>query len=271
MLRFQRSNAPMHTLRHEYHAVLLIVGLAVSVNMLCADEFVLPGQFGPTPAGPPIAPPPPPLNYNPPQNNSTPLPISQSASMSPEPTSEAVSANWFARCRPGWFSRWWKPSDSQLDPPLGDAIYGAFRPQVQHGFAAMMTLYDYDFTAAGRLTPRGWQQVQKISRLAEQSPAPVLVQGSGNERIDAIRRTEVAEQSQRMGTPIAMQRIVIGVPQAIGLQGEESTAVYTTLIRQTQTGGKPSTASAPVSNTTGSGTSNSNNTSNSNAINSSGT
>lgn len=82
--------------------------------------------------------------------------------------------------------------------PFGEAMRSAFGQQIHLGSAELMTLYAYDFHSErtplqSRLTTRGEYQLDKIVRRLQFTPAPIRIQATGNDALDAARRIRVLE------------------------------------------------------------------------------
>jgi hypothetical protein len=112
--------------------------------------------------------------------------------------------------------------------PLGASLYAHGRTQVANGLAAQQVFYAYDFVEeTGRLNTRGQD---KLARIAAELPAschPVIVERTpANPALAESRRMTVLAELGKFPFPVPPERIVVGAPISIGLDGEEANVLY---------------------------------------------
>jgi hypothetical protein len=142
-------------------------------------------------------------------------------------------------------------------PPLGMSVSMHYETHVANGAAARMTLYDYDFLRGGdQLNVRGKDRVRQLAALLELNPFPVVVERMpyAPGLAEARRRAVLAELAAVMPR-VPAERVVIGPPIAVPLQGVEAELIYQNLLLQTGTvGNLPGTGAGPGTETTTTGT-----------------
>jgi hypothetical protein len=124
-------------------------------------------------------------------------------------------------------------------PPLGHFVYLHGKTEVANGDAARMVLYHYDFLEGGdQLNPRGRYQLEKIAALLPQNFNPVIIEATpGAPGLDEARRVAVACVLACGPFPVPSERVVVGRPLAIPLQGVEAVIIYRNLLSNTESGG----------------------------------
>jgi hypothetical protein len=142
-----------------------------------------------------------------------------------------------------WWGYWQECSlgyrEEFVPRPLGQSIYAHFQIQVARGQAARMVLYRYDFVGnTAELNLHGRDQLAKIEGLLTSNPAPILIERTPDTPwLAEGRRLAVLRDLTANGLLVSPDRVVIGLPPAIGLGGVEAELIYQNLLNQTQTGG----------------------------------
>jgi len=135
-------------------------------------------------------------------------------------------------------SHWGFPEEF-CERPFGSSAGYYLGTQISNGLAAQMKLYHYDFFAAdsmasSKLTARGRYQVQKIARLLEQHPGPIVVQRTlGQPELDESRRQAVLNAVTELGYPIVPEQVVADYNIKPGISAVEELLMQQTLIEQT--------------------------------------
>jgi hypothetical protein len=139
-------------------------------------------------------------------------------------------------------------------PPLGASVYAHYYTHVANGEAARMVLYDYDFVPGGAaLNCRGQDRLAQIQALMSHNCYPVVVERTSYcPPLADARRLAVLNELGHGPFPTPPERVVIGPPIAIGLQGVEAEIIYLNLLRQTLNRGLP-TGAGPAGTGTGAG------------------
>src|SRR5262249_32037411 len=124
-------------------------------------------------------------------------------------------------------------------PPLGYVIGLHFRTQVENAVAARMTLYDYDFICGTeQLNMRGKDRLFQIALLLGHNTHPLVIQRTPHAPLLAeARRLAVLHALSQCPVPVPPERVVIGHPLAVPLQGWEAQAIYLNLVRTIVSGG----------------------------------
>jgi hypothetical protein len=138
-------------------------------------------------------------------------------------------------------------------PPLGMSVSMHYETHVANGVAARMTVYDYDFIRGGdQLNIRGRDRVRQIAALMALNPFPLVVERMpyAPALAEARRRAVLAELAAVMPR-VPVERVVVGPPVAVPLQGAEAELIYQNLLLQTGSAGAlPGTGTGPGTGTT---------------------
>lgn len=138
-------------------------------------------------------------------------------------------------------------------PPLGTSVSMHYETHVANGVAARMTVYDYDFIRGGdQLNVRGKDRVRQIAALMALNPFPVVVERMpyAPALADARRRAVLTELAAVMPR-VPVERVMVGPPVAVPLQGVEAELIYQNLLLQTGSAGAlPGTGAGPGTGTT---------------------
>ncbi len=105
----------------------------------------------------------------------------------------------------------------------------------------MMTLYDYDFGTGEQcsmLTSRGMYQLRKIASVLPANHFPVVIEEiAGKPALNEARRLQAVESLHAMSCPIQAERVVVGRPEAPGLDGNEAVVIHESMLLDTAAGG----------------------------------
>jgi hypothetical protein len=112
--------------------------------------------------------------------------------------------------------------------PLGASVYQNYDTHVANGEAARMVLYQYDFLPGGEgLNYRGLDRVAQIQALLPRNAFPVVIERTPDcPQLAEGRRAAVLNALGHGPFPIPPERVVIGPPIALGLQGVEAEILY---------------------------------------------
>jgi len=124
---------------------------------------------------------------------------------------------------------------------LGAALYDNARVMVANGAAARMVLYQYDFLpGSAELSPRGLDQLAKLSAQMAAAPFPLLVERTpGDPALAESRRSAVLARLAQGPRPVASDRVLVGVPAAHGMSGPDAQVVAGNALSRTQQYGPP--------------------------------
>jgi hypothetical protein len=142
-----------------------------------------------------------------------------------------------------------------VEPPLGALVYAPFRKQIEHGMAASMVIYEYDFLdlpgGTVQLNAAGQRHLRRIAQLAEHTPFPIVIQPATQDGdVDEARQALVLAELQKLTTSVPPDRVIVAALPPIGVNGVEGQIIYSNQLRQTQMGGKQP---IPTGTTTGYG------------------
>jgi hypothetical protein len=126
-------------------------------------------------------------------------------------------------------------------PPLGSALYATMQTQVNNGTATRMTLYDYDFVpGSGQLSLKGRDQLAKIAAQLPGTFYPVVIERiPADPALEQARRLAVIAELGRGPFAVPAERVIVGMPQAVGLRGVEADLIGQGLLMRTAAGGPP--------------------------------
>jgi hypothetical protein len=173
---------------------------------------------------------------------------------------------WTVAAKPSWCSRvrhWLQDCflgyrEEFEAPPLGYFVYLHGETEVANGEAARMVLYHYDFVeGSDQLKPRGKYQLAKITALLPLNFNPVIIEATPEApALDEARRAVVVRELAVGPFPVPAERVVIGRPLAIPLQGPEAERIYRNQLLNTEAAGLRAAGgvtAAPGAGTTGGG------------------
>jgi len=88
-------------------------------------------------------------------------------------------------------------------------------------------IYKHEWFKGGtELGPYGSYHVHEIIKRLPDVPFPVILQISGNQELDTVRRGLVVSKLLNAGYVDADQRVILAFPEAEGLYGEEAERIY---------------------------------------------
>jgi hypothetical protein len=142
------------------------------------------------------------------------------------------------RCLQG---KLWGYPEEYEPRPLGASLYDHGLAMAANGAAARMTLYRFDFLpGSSELSPRGLDQLSKISAQLAVSPFPVIVERTpGEPALAESRRYAVLAQLARGPVPVMSDRVLVGVPSPVGLSGPDAQVIAGNGLGRTQAYGPP--------------------------------
>jgi hypothetical protein len=120
-------------------------------------------------------------------------------------------------------------------------VYAHYNTHVANAAAARMVLYDYDFVPGGAaLNYRGRDRLAQIQAMLPCNGFPVVIERTPDcPPLADARRLAVLSELAHGPVPTPAERVVVGPPIAIGLQGVEAEIIYSNLLRQTANRGLP--------------------------------
>ena len=125
------------------------------------------------------------------------------------------------------------------EQPLGMALYGQLNTQIANGIAAKLALYQFDFVDGGsQLNWRGQQQLAKHAMAMNGNLLPLVIEQTPDEpELDEARRVAVQQALSQSRHQIGSDRVVVGIPTAVALPGQQAIGLNGNLVRDTQAGG----------------------------------
>jgi hypothetical protein len=116
--------------------------------------------------------------------------------------------------------------------PFGAHLRAVTTAQAARSDAADFTFFlDEWYMGGPRLGPAGQRHLLALVAVMGQVPTPVLIQCGYDPELDQQRRLYVVEQLMTKGVADADQRVVLGFPEAEGLDGNFSERVYISMLR----------------------------------------
>jgi hypothetical protein len=110
--------------------------------------------------------------------------------------------------------------------------------QIVNGLADQMVLYDYDFLPsphASRLSVHGRLRLEKYTRMVLKRGIPITIQASpGRPQLDVARRVSVVEELRAIDSSATADWVLVGIPHAKGLRGEEALEIDANNLLNTQ-------------------------------------
>lgn len=125
------------------------------------------------------------------------------------------------------------------EQPLGMALYSQLNTQIANGIAAKQVLYHFDFVDGGsQLNWKGRQQLAKHAATMNGNAYPLVIEQSIDQpELDEARRLAVQQSVTLSQYPISVDRIVVGIPTAVALTGQQAAGLNANLQRDTRAGG----------------------------------
>jgi hypothetical protein len=125
--------------------------------------------------------------------------------------------------------------------PLGAMVEQPFREQVANGYAARMTLYDYDFVCGtDRLNQRGKDRVRQMGCWMRQCAYPIVVERTIHQPdLAEARRIAVMNEFAEAAIHLPPERVVVAKPVSIPQNGVEAILIYENFLIQTRQFGYP--------------------------------
>jgi hypothetical protein len=121
--------------------------------------------------------------------------------------------------------------------PFGAHVRSFITAQTAKADGADFTIFlDEWYLGGAKLGPFGQRHLLALAPVLGQVPTPVLIQCGLDPELDQQRRMYVVEQLSIKGIADADQRVVLGFPEAEGLDGEFSERIYLSMIYRS-TGG----------------------------------
>jgi hypothetical protein len=119
--------------------------------------------------------------------------------------------------------------------PVGTYTREAFNRQAEKAEADDFAFYNYEFNEDGSaLGPAGCRHlIQVAHRVQENQPFPIVIEATGDPKIDLTRRGLIVTRLVAAGVLDADRRVVVGLTQGEGLYGEEAPRIYNQMIRGT--------------------------------------
>jgi hypothetical protein len=150
---------------------------------------------------------------------------------------------WYARRKARKQARYWGYPEEFCEIPLGSRVQAHLCAQMRSGLMSQCVLYMYDFQdpgddSAAQLKPRGLVQLQKIARILACDYFTVVIETSGDGKLDEARRQHVFNELASLGYPVTDEQIVSSRVSVDGLQGAEAFDIYANLLQQTQLRGR---------------------------------
>ncbi len=102
----------------------------------------------------------------------------------------------------------------------------------------MLVIYQYEWvTDRAELGPFGQQHVERLAALLARSFGPIVVQPSGRSELDEARRAVVLDRLAEKNVRLSPEQVVVGRPEAEGLDGLEAPPIAEEMLGQGRRGG----------------------------------
>jgi hypothetical protein len=148
-----------------------------------------------------------------------------------------VSEHWHAHCKPCLQASHWGYPEYFCERRFGTLNSHVFRAMIVNGMRDQLVLYHYDFgieADAGRLRPRGVQQLHRMAGRIPMIGSPVVIQASGDPQLDTQRQEHVLAAFAALGMELGPDMVVVDQPPVRGLDGPEAIRTHTNLLEQTR-------------------------------------
>jgi hypothetical protein len=125
-----------------------------------------------------------------------------------------------------------------IPAPLGASVRTWQDAQATLAAQDQFVIYLHEWFTANELGPYGRFHLQRIAEQLSGVPFPVVIQPDlYDAKLNEARRTRVIADLSAKGITDAAQRVVIGMPLAEGLFGDEAPRVYAPIIGSPGAGG----------------------------------
>lgn len=119
--------------------------------------------------------------------------------------------------------------------PFGSYVRHTLNAQITSGIAAQLIFNQLHFTptdddSAWRLSPAGYKQLFKVSKLLQQYPGSVIVETTRDPDSDERKREIVAQLLIQTGAITDAEQVVVGFPRVPGMTGLEAQINYQRLL-----------------------------------------
>lgn len=120
-----------------------------------------------------------------------------------------------------------------IPAPVGTYTREAYRRQAEKAEADDFVFYNYEFNEEGSaLGPAGCRHlIQVAHRVKHNEPFPVVIEATGDPKIDMTRRHLIVSRLGAAGITDAEQRVLVGLSQAEGLYGDEAPRIYNQMLQ----------------------------------------
>jgi len=119
-----------------------------------------------------------------------------------------------------------------IPQPIGTYVCQWQTEQMARAEADDFVIYRYEWLReTDQFSPFGGQHVMRMAKRLPLAPFPVVIEPSDNQELDQARRARLIGMLAELGTADASQRVVIGVPEAEGLYGQEAPNVTRQMFR----------------------------------------
>ncbi|MFT3729808.1 MAG: hypothetical protein QM780_00040 [Hyphomicrobium sp.] len=118
-----------------------------------------------------------------------------------------------------------------------------------------MTLYDFDFVqGTNQLNYRGKDRVAQCAQMMQGLPFPLVIERTPRcPELAMARRLAVLDELGFMKIPIHPEQVIVGIPRAFPLNGQEAELIYQNLLHQTESRGESPNGSTQSSSGASSG------------------
>lgn len=129
---------------------------------------------------------------------------------------------WRTTLKPRMQSTHWGYAPLFYESPFGSQLEAHLSAQVHNGICDRMVLYQYDFFDGfsgppEQLNSRGLEELDRIAGFMAGVDHPIVVERSGDGRLDEMRRMAVFDRLRQTGRGLADDCVVVGRPAATGL------------------------------------------------------
>lgn len=109
----------------------------------------------------------------------------------------------------------------------GTSVHAAIDMQRSKADLDHFVIYNHEWYMDGtELGPYGMAHLETLARRLPESVHPVMIQPSMNPPLDMRRQMEIVDMLAKNGITDAAMRVIVGHPQALDLDGNESPRIY---------------------------------------------